>query len=58
MIGGLADALDVSMDYLWRKAGPEMIQESSYYEKKWRETEKELVKLRDALKLLVNNVSK
>ena len=44
----MADALAV---------GPETIQESSYYEKKWRETEKELVKLREALKLLVNNVS-
>ena len=53
----MADALAVSMDYLWRKVGPETIQESSYYEKKWRETEKELVKLREALKLLVNNVS-
>ncbi|QHV62027.1 hypothetical protein DMI77_00935 [Akkermansia muciniphila] len=53
----MADALAVSMDYLWRKVGPETIQESSYYEHKWRETERELVKLREALKLLVNNVS-
>ena len=53
----MADALAVSLAYLSRKGGPETIQESSYYEKKWRETEKELVKLREALKLLVNNVS-
>lgn len=53
----MADALSVSMDYLWRKAGPETLQESSYYERKWRASERELAKLREALKLLVNNVS-
>ena len=54
----MADALSVSMDYLWRRTGAESLQESSYYEHKWRESERELAKLREALKLLVNNVSK
>lgn len=54
----MADALDVSMDYLWRQSGTSQTQENSYWKKKYEETEKELMRLREALKLLISNVSK
>lgn len=54
----MADALSVSMDYLWRQEGSEEILDNSYWKSKTEQLESELHELRTALKLLVSNVSK
>lgn len=50
--------LGVSMDWLMGATEEEMNKNVDYWRNKYLQAEQELVKLRDALKLLVNNVSK